>query len=146
MAIAVSGVRLALAAKIAALAGFSEARVPFEAFGRTANSVAHLRFCVATSRTTRGASRQRKNSPVAVTTQAIIRFAYRLRPRSAYPADYDSATDTEETVIFAVLNGDFLASAPEIAIRYDESARTLTDSGEFLIVDVSLSIDHYLTS
>ena len=98
MSISVSQVRSAIASQITSAlggSGFSESLIPPEYFGRNENSVAHKRFAVQVSISNASPERQRRAVGVMMETTVRVKFAYRLRPKDAYPVDYDLALDTE---------------------------------------------------
>lgn len=137
-------IRSSIAAKIAGVAGFSEARVPYSGFARTAQTVAHKRFALATIQSTAADSRHRAAEGVNLRTEISIRFAYRLRPRDAYPTDYDLALEEERKVISAVLTGDYSGTIPKAQLSFLESRREAVPSGEWIIIETKFKINHFL--
>lgn len=77
-------------------------------------------------------------------TTARVKFAYRLRPKDAYPTDYDLALDTEEEVIAAVLNS-YQSIRPGVEIRFFRSARDITDSMEYMLFDIEFTTYHTIS-
>jgi len=100
MSVSFSQLRAAVATQIDALAGFTESRIPPEYFGRNENSVAHKRFAVALSASNDAGERMRRAVGVYASSTVRVTFAYRLRPKDAYPTDYDAGLDTEKDVIY----------------------------------------------
>jgi|DEB0MinimDraft_6_1074348.scaffolds.fasta_scaffold01286_6 hypothetical protein len=147
MAISVSQIRSAIASQITSAlgaSGFTESLIPPEYFGRNENSVAHKRFGVQVSISNAFPERQRRAVGVMMETTARVKFAYRLRPKDAYPTDYDLALDTEEEVIAAVLNS-YQSIRPGVEIRFFRSARDITDSMEYMLFDIEFTTYHTIS-
>ena len=143
MSVSFSQLRAAVATQIDALAGFTESRIPPEYFGRNENSVAHLRFAVALSASNDAGERMRRAVGVYASSTVRVIFAYRLRPKDAYPTDYDAALDVEKNVINAVLQS-YASIEPHVVIRYNRSARDVTDSTEYMIINLEFTALHML--
>jgi hypothetical protein len=141
MSLKISQLRAAVATQIATISGFTESRIPPDYFGRNENSVAHKRFAVQMSTSTASNERQRRTVGVMMDSSVRVKFAYRLRPKDAYPTDYDLALDTEETVINKVISS-YATVRPPVQIRYVRSTRDITDSTEYMLFDVEFSTFH----
>jgi len=70
-----------------------------------------------------------------------VKFSYRLRPKDAYPTDYDLAMDTEQDVINAVI-ANYASIRPEVEIRYARTVRDITDSTEYMLFDIEFTAYH----
>ena len=147
MSCRVSEVRQAVSAQIATLTGFNELRLPPEYFGRSQNTIAHLGYVVAVESSTASNERQRRTVGTMMDTQVKVTFSYRLRPKSAYPTDYDNALQKEEDVIIACLSNyaTIFDTPPEFQIRYVSSTRRATNSTEWLIIDIFFNALHTIT-
>ena len=143
MSVSFSQLRAAVATQIDALTGFTESRIPPEYFGRNENSVAHKRFAVALSASNDAGDRMRRAVGVYASSTVRVTFAYRLRPKDAYPTDYDAALDVEKDVINAVLQS-YASIEPHVVIRYNRSVRDVTDSTEYMIINVEFTALHML--
>lgn len=143
MSVSFSQLRAAVAAQVLTLSGFTQSRIPPEFFGRNENSVAHRRFAVQLSATNDQGERMRRSVGVYCTTTVRVIFAYRLRPKDAYPTDYDAALDAEKDVINAVL-ASYDAIQNEVVIRYNRSVRDTTDSTEYMIIQLEFTALHTL--
>ena len=140
MALKFSQVRGAIASKISELPGFKESGQSPDYFGRTENTVAHKAFGVRLGSSAAMEERQRRSVGVYVQTPVQVIFSYRLRPLDIYPTDYDLAMDTEETVIAKVL--ETYSENNEFTIRYLGSSRQVTDSQEYVIINVEFTTIH----
>lgn len=140
MALKFSQVRGAIASKISELPGFKESGQSPDYFGRTENTVAHKAFGVRLGSSAAMEERQRRSVGVYVQTPVQVIFSYRLRPLDIYPTDYDLAMDTEETVIAKVL--ETYSENNEFTIRYLGSSRQVTDSQEYVILNVEFTTIH----
>ena len=140
MAQSLSSIRKQLAIKVAALTGFKESKHTPDYFGRVENTVAHKAFAISVASSVAMDERQRRSVGVVLNTPMMITFAYRLRPLDVYPIDYDAALDCEETVINGVLQA--YSSDNKFTIRYLQSVRTVTESQEYIITQLSFNIIH----
>ena len=140
MALAFSAVRSQVAAKVDALSGFKESKQSPDYFGRTQDTIAHKGFSVQLQTSTAIEERQRRAVGEYVSTSIRVIFAYRLRPLDIYPTDYDAAMDAEETVINAVLEA--YATNNRFTIRYLGSLREVTESQEYIIINLEFSALH----
>ncbi len=140
MALSFSAVRSQVAAKVDALSGFKESRQSPDYFGRTQDTIAHKGFSVQLQTSTAIEERQRRAVGEYVSTSIRVIFAYRLRPLDIYPTDYDAAMDAEETVINAVLES--YATNNRFTIRYLGSLREVTESQEYIIINLEFTALH----
>ena len=85
--------------------------------------------------------RMRRAVGVYAPSTVRITFAYRLRPKDAYPTDYDLAMDTEQDVINAVI-ASYASVRPEVEIRYSRTVRDVTDSTEYMLFDIEFTAYH----
>lgn len=126
-----------------AIAGMSQSRNPFDVFGRNPNTVAHLRFAVGvTSVAARDDDRQRQPAGVFCNTTAVVRFAYRIRPKDQQ-LSYRSAFDQADLITQAITNRT-PAVYTNLQIRFAGMSYRIANSGEYMILDMSFSILHYL--
>tara|TARA_Y100000593_G_C4207494_1_gene285035 strand:+ start:159 stop:596 length:438 start_codon:yes stop_codon:yes gene_type:complete len=145
MAQSLSSIRSFVAGKVNTLAGFKESRMTPDFFGRTQESIAHKAFVVGIASTVAAEDRQRRSIGEYVNSQVVITFAHRLRPLDAYPTDYDNALTAEELVINAALEAyTFDSGNGKFTIRYQSSNRTVTDSQEYIIINLTFSVLHTL--
>jgi hypothetical protein len=143
MSVSFSQLRVAVASQVDAISGFTQSRIPPEYFGRQENSVAHKRFAVQLSASQDQGERMRRAVGVYCTTNVRVIFAYRLRPKDAYPTDYDAGLDSEKDVINAVLST-YNAIQPEVVIRYNRSVRNVSDSTEYMLFNLEFTALHTL--
>jgi uncharacterized protein (DUF1015 family) len=141
MALSVSQLRQAVATQVKTLSGFTESHIPPDYFGRNENSVAHKRFAVQMSTSNAMVERQRRTIGVMMESVVRVKFAYRLRPKDAYPTDYDLAMNIEQDVINAVI-ANYAAVRPEVEIRYSRTVRDITDSTEYMLFDIEFNAYH----
>lgn len=141
MALTLAQLRAAVAQQVATVSGFTESRIPPDYFGRNENTVAHKRFAIQMSISNALAERQRRAVGVMMESIVRVKFAYRLRPKDAYPTDYDLAMDSEEDVINAVI-ASYAAIQPPVEIRYTRTVRDITDSTEYMLFDVEFNAYH----
>jgi len=141
MALSVSQLRAAVATQVLTVSGFSESRIPPDYFGRNENSVAHKRFAVQMSTSNAMPERQRRSIGVMMESIVRVKFSYRLRPKDAYPTDYDAAMDTEQDVINAII-ASYASVRPEVEIRYARTVRDITDSTEYMLFDIEFTAYH----
>ena len=145
MAQSLSSIRSFVAGKVNTLAGFKESRMTPDFFGRTQESIAHKAYVVGIASTVAAEDRQRRSIGEYVNSQVVITFAHRLRPLDAYPTDYDNALTAEELVINAALEAyTFDSGNGKFTIRYQSSNRTVTDSQEYIIINLTFSVLHTL--
>jgi hypothetical protein len=141
MSLSVSQLRAAVATQVLTLAGFSQSHIPPDYFGRNENSVAHKRFAVQMSISNAMLERQRRSIGVMMESIVRVKFAYRLRPKDAYPTDYDLAMDTEQLVINAVI-ASYASIQSSVEIRYTRTVRDITDSTEYMLFDIEFNAYH----
>jgi len=141
MSLSVSQLRAAVATQVLTLAGFSQSHIPPDYFGRNENSVAHKRFAVQMSISNAMLERQRRSIGVMMESIVRVKFAYRLRPKDAYPTDYDLAMDTEQLVINSVI-ASYASVQSSVEIRYTRTVRDITDSTEYMLFDIEFNAYH----
>ena len=144
MALSLSQLRQAVATQISGIEGFTESRIPPDYFGRNENTVAHLRFAVQMQTSSQANERQRRAVGCMMETNLRVKFAYRLRPKDAYPTDHDLGLDAEESVIKAVL-ASYEGIRNEVQIRYDRTVRDITDSTEYMLFDIEFNTFHTIS-
>jgi hypothetical protein len=123
-----------------ALTGFHESKFPFDYFGRTTNQKAHLAYACTIESSVALPERQRL--PVGVFSQSLCKvvFSYRARPHDLKD-DYDNALDQEVNVIKACL-GSYAGIQAGLEIKYERSTRRLTESNEYIIIEIEFSVYH----
>lgn len=141
MSLSVSQLRAAVATQVLTLAGFTQSHIPPDYFGRNENSVAHKRFAIQMSISNAMLERQRRSIGVMMESIVRVKFAYRLRPKDAYPTDYDLAMDTEQLVINAVI-ASYASIQSSVEIRYTRTVRDITDSTEYMLFDIEFNAYH----
>ncbi len=136
-----SDIREAIITKVETISGFKQ--VPFlgEYIGRVQNTLAHKGFNVTLSSSQTMDSRDRR--PIYyLDTTVRVRFAYRLRPHDQN-TDYNSALESEESIIEAVL-GSYASIQAGIQIKYARSTRQPVDSLEYIIIEIEFTTLHHL--
>ena len=147
MSVSVANVRTAIAAQVATVSGFKQMRIPPEYMGRTQNTIAHKGYVVSVETSRDSGERQRRVVGTYVETTARVSFAYRLRPKSAYPTDYDACLDAEEDVINACLSSySAFDYAQGISIRFNQSTRRVVNSTEWMMCDITFTVLHTISS
>ena len=144
MALSLSQLRQAVATQINGISGFTESRIPPDYFGRQENSVAHKRFAIQLQTSSQANERQRRAVGCMMQTNLRVKFAYRLRPKDAYPTDYDLALDAEQQVITAIL-ASYAGIRNEVQIRYDRTVRDVSDSTEWMLFDIEFQTFHTIS-
>tara|TARA_Y100001973_G_C5205094_1_gene340936 strand:+ start:3956 stop:4387 length:432 start_codon:yes stop_codon:yes gene_type:complete len=139
MTITIAQARSAIAAKIASIIGFKEAKFPIDFFGRNQATIAHKSFAVGISQALAMPSRQRISVGIYIRNRIKIKFAYRLRPLDSYPTDYDLSFDALESVINTV-SGDYSGIRQGLVTKYDDSTYFIPDSLEWIIHDINLTV------
>jgi hypothetical protein len=143
MVVSLATIRQRFATMIDSLSGFDESRNPFDGYGRSPNTVAHKRFMVGIrSVTSRDDDRQRRGVGVMSSTEVMVRYAYRIRPKDQIES-FDDGLDSAQTVINAITK----RSTPlhdEIQIRFGGMDNELSDSGEWMSITLSFEVLHYL--
>ena len=141
-----SAIRSRMAAAIEGIsgAGLHQSPLPFDAFGRTTNTLAHKAFAVGMGGSTARDDRQRASEGAMMETDVDITFAYRIRPLDQL-TDVDLEMDLENTIITALLDRSNNALYPNLHIKLISTTRTLTDSGEYVISLLSFAALHYIS-
>ena len=128
---------------IDSLDGFDESRNPFDGYGRSPNTIAHKRFSVGIrSVSSRDDDRQRRGVGVMSSTEVMIRYAFRIRPKDQIES-FDAGLDSAQTVINAITK----RSTPlhdELQIRFGGMDNELSDSGEWMSITLAFEVLHYL--
>lgn len=145
MSLSISALRAAVATQILTISGFTQSKIPPDYFGRNENTVAHKRFAVQMSISNASPERQRRAVGVMMESIIRVKFAYRLRPKDAYPTDYDLALDTEESVIGAVISS-YQTINPNVELRYARSVRDISDSMEWMLFDIEFNSYHFIST
>lgn len=130
-------------ARIAALSGWRESRVAPDNFGRDADSIAHKAFVVAPTST--DDLRQYRGRPAEgtlVETAIEVRYSWRLAPKDISNS-YDDALDGEQAVIQTLMAYDSTWPG-SYKVQLVSTARTATDSGEWVTGVISFRIVHTL--
>ena len=141
--VSLSTIRARFATQINSLTGFDESRNPFDGYGRSPNTIAHKRFAVGIgSVVSREDDRQRKAAGVMSESQALVRYAFRIKPKDQIDS-YDDALDSAQEVIKTITN----RSSPlhdNLQIRWTGLDNELSDSGEWCTITITFSILHYI--
>tara|TARA_R100000734_G_scaffold6807_1_gene5688 strand:- start:374 stop:808 length:435 start_codon:yes stop_codon:yes gene_type:complete len=142
MALSFTTIHSLIVAKMNSMSGFKESRYPVEYFTRTTNPLTHLGYSVSVSSSGNG-GRQRYNSGagVAILSTVVVLFAFRLRPTDAYPTDYKLSLDKEEQVILKLLSA---YTGNSMEIQFVGSERTIPDSMEYSIHNLTFNVIHYI--
>lgn len=142
-AVKLSSIRQRFATKISSLSGFKESRNPYDGYGRSPNTVAHKCFSVGVRTVTaRDDDRQRTSAGVMSSTQVMVRYPYRIRPKDQLTA-FDEALDSAQTIIEALT----VRATPlhdNLQIRFTGLDNELADSGEWCSITLTFSVLHYL--
>ena len=141
MPVSVKEVQRALAARIAALAGYKEVRMLPQYFGRTQNTLAHLGFAIDISVSNAGLERQRRAIGIMLDSVVRIKIAYRIRPHDIV-LDYGNALDKEQEVLAALMNPNY---GKGIELRLTSINRNSPDSQEYIITEILLSCTHTIS-
>ena len=141
MSVSVKEVQRALAARIAALAGYKEVRMLPQYFGRTQNTLAHLGFAIDISVSNAGLERQRRAIGIMLDSLVRIKIAYRIRPHDIV-LDYGNALDKEQEVLAALMNPNY---GKGIELRLTSINRNSPDSQEYIITEILLSCTHTIS-
>ena len=135
--------RVSTALESIAGVGLKESPLPFEAFGRTPNSIAHKSFSVGIGGSNAQDDRQRPVEGAMLQTDLDITFAYRIRPLDQL-TDVDNQLDLENTIIKTLLDRTDSSLYPNIHIKFISSNRLLTDSGEYVLSSLSFEVLHFI--
>lgn len=134
-----SAIRQSLAVTLAALADWHESRWPYELIAMDPDQYVHKSFAVGVPQTTiEQRDRQRPTIGALATTQAHIRFLYRLRADNLR-GDYDLALDAEQTLVAALK-----ANPPthtHLVLR--SCSRTVQEEAGFFVGGLSFDVIHH---
>ena len=143
MVVSLATKRQRFSTMIDSLDGFDESRNPFDGYGRSPNTIAHKRFSVGIrSVSSRDDDRQRRGVGVMSSTEVMIRYAFRIRPKDQIES-FDDGLDSAQTVINAITK----RSTPlhdELQIRFGGMDNELSDSGEWMSITLAFEVLHYL--
>lgn len=143
MVVSLATIRQRFATMIDSLDGFDESRNPFDGYGRSPNTIAHKRFSVGIrSVSSRDDDRQRRGVGVMSSTEVMVRYAFRIRPKDQIES-FDDGLDSAQTVINAITK----RSTPlhdELQIRFGGMDNELSDSGEWMSITLAFEVLHYL--
>lgn len=142
MSISYANVRSAIAQQVSTVTGMKIVPFPGQYFGRIQNSLAHLGFSVSIDSSDAMEDRQRATAPIYNRTNAVLTFAYRIRPQDVI-TDLDAATDKEEAIIKKCI-GSYASIRPGLEVRYSRSTRTIPDSIEYIIIRIDLLAYHHI--
>ena len=143
MVVSLATIRQRFSRMIDSLDGFDESRNPFDGYGRSPNTIAHKRFSVGIrSVSSRDDDRQRRGVGVMSSTEVMVRYAFRIRPKDQIES-FDDGLDSAQTVINAITK----RSTPlhdELQIRFGGMDNELSDSGEWMSITLAFEVLHYL--
>jgi len=143
MVVSLATIRQRFSTMIDSLDGFDESRNPFDGYGRSPNTIAHKRFSVGIrSVSSRDDDRQRRGVGVMSSTEVMVRYAFRIRPKDQIES-FDDGLDSAQTVINAITK----RSTPlhdELQIRFGGMDNELSDSGEWMSITLAFEVLHYL--
>lgn len=143
MIVSLSTIRQRFSTMMSTLDGFVESRNPFDGYGRSPNTVAHQRYMIGVRTvSSRDDDRQRRGVGVMASTEVMVRYAYRIRPKDQLDS-YDDGLDSAQTVINAITKRS-LPLHDEIQIRFGGMDNELSDSGEWMSITLSFEVLHYL--
>jgi len=143
MVVSLATIRQRFATMLSSLDGFDESRNPYDGYGRSPNTIAHKRFSVGVRTVTeRDDDRQRHGVGVMTSTEVAIRYAFRIRPKDQLES-YDDGLDSAQTVINAITKRS-LPLHDEIQIRFGGMDNELSDSGEWMSINLNFLVLHYL--
>lgn len=135
--------RVATALEAIAGAGLNQSPLPYGAFGRTPNSIAHKAFAVGIGGSNAMDDRQRPTEGAMLQTDLDITFAFRLRPLDQL-TDVDNQLNLENTIITALLDRSNAVLYPNLHIKLISTNRALTDSGEYILSTLSFEALHFI--
>ena len=141
MNIGFNQIRSAISTKMSTLSGFTNSRYPPEFLGRNPGSLAHLVYAIGIGGTTSAGNRQQPSRGIQLSTAALVKFAYRMRPTDAYPTSYDEALSKEREVILKLLSS-YTGTLDGLQIQYVGSRRSFEQSFEYMIHDLNFLILH----
>ena len=124
-------------------AGLTQSPMPYEAFGRTPNSIAHKSFAVGVLSSVAQQDRQKPNVGSLTITTIDIKMTYRIRPL-AQITDVGNTMDLENDIIIALCNRAYTTLYENIHIKFTNLSRSLVDSGEYMLSSIGFEIMHYI--
>ena len=138
-----SAIRSRIATAIGAIAGTQLSRQPYEAFGRTTNTIAHKGYAVGIGGSNAADDRQRTTEGAMLSTDVFVVAAYRIRPLDQL-VDIDDALDFENDIIKKVLDRTNTTLYQNLHLKLISSQRQLTDSGEYMLSTLSFESLHFI--
>ena len=134
--------RVATAVEAIVGAGLKQSPLPYGAFGRTPNSIAHKAFSIGMGGSNAQDDRQRPTEGAMLQTDIDIKVSFRIRPL-AQLVDVDASLDLENTIIANVLDRTNTTLYQNLHIKLLSTNRQLTDSGEYMISTLSFELLHF---
>ena len=141
--VALSTIRSRIATAISSIAGTKLTPLPYQAFGRTTNSIAHKAFSVGIGGSSAADDRQRPTEGAMMSTDVFIALAFRIRPLDQL-TDIDNALDFENDIIKKVLDRTNTTLYQNLHLKLVSSQRQLTDSGEYMLSTLSFESLHFI--
>lgn len=138
-----STIRSRIATAISSITGTKLSPLPYEAFGRTTNSIAHKAFAVGIGGSDAADDRQRSTEGAMMSTDVFVTMAYRIRPLDQL-TDIDNALNFENDIIKKVLDRTNTTLYQNLHIKLVSSQRQLTDSGEYMLSTLSFESLHFI--
>ena len=138
-----STIRSRVATAIQGISGMNLSPLPYEAFGRTTNSIAHKAFSVGIGGSSARDDRQRPIEGAMLDTDLNIVMAYRIRPLDQL-TDVDNGLNLENDIITTLLDRTDSTLYPNVHIKFVSSSRQLTDSGEYMLSTLSFDVLHFI--
>lgn len=135
--------RVATAVEAIVGAGLKQSPLPYGAFGRTPNSIAHKAFSIGMGGSNAQEDRQRPTEGAMLQTDMDIKVSFRIRPL-AQLVDVDASLDLENTIIANVLDRTNTTLYQNLHIKLLSTNRQLTDSGEYMISTLSFELLHFI--
>jgi|TARA_R100000479_G_scaffold171087_1_gene114296 hypothetical protein len=135
--------RVATAVEAIVGAGLKQSPLPYGAFGRTPNSIAHKAFSIGMGGSNAQDDRQRPTEGAMLQTDMDIKVSFRIRPL-AQLVDVDASLDLENTIIANVLDRTNTTLYQNLHIKLLSTNRQLTDSGEYMISTLSFELLHFI--
>lgn len=145
MSLSFSQLRQAISTKIETISGMRESKFPSQYFEKSQDSIIHKSFSVGIETVSDLGGRQARGREILVSSNVIVIFAYRLRPKDVYPTDYDNALNLERQIIETLL-GSYATIQNEISIKFDSSNRTINDNLEYQITTLFFTAQHNIKS
>jgi len=138
-----STIRSRIATAISSITGTKLSPLPYEAFGRTTNSIAHKAFSVGIGGSDAADDRQRSTEGAMLMTDVFVALAYRIRPLDQL-TDIDNALNFENDIIKKVLDRTNTTLYQNLHIKLVSSQRQLTDSGEYMLSTLNFDCLHFI--